>query len=206
MAGPQKLDLKKDLKALYTARSMAVVVDVPRLSFLMLDGAGDPNTSAEYAAAIGALYSVAYTLKFTIKKSPHPVDYAVMPLEGLWWARDMTAFTGASKDRWQWTTMILQPDLVTGELFETARAEAARKKPNHALALLRFESFAEGRSAQLMHLGPYAAETENIRKLHAFIAEQGGTLAGKHHEIYLSDPRRSAPEKLKTIIRQPFVT
>ena len=176
---------------------------MPPMSYLMVDGAGDPNNSPAFEAAVGALYSVAYTLKFTIKRSAHPIDYPVMPLEGLWWADDMGAFTRSDRSEWKWTLMIVQPPLVTSSLVADAIGNAG-KKPNPALELLRFERFAEGRSAQIMHLGPYNAEGPNIAKLHDFIAAQGGRLDGKHHEIYMSDMRRTAPEKLKTIIRQPF--
>lgn len=202
----KRLDLKKVLKALYSAPSDPLVVDIPPMNYLMIDGLGDPSTSPAYAAAIEALYGVAYTLKFTIKRSPAAIDYAVMPLEGLWWADDMQAFTKGDRAKWHWTAMILQPEFVTSAQVEVARAAVLLKHPSPALDLLRFERFAEGRAAQLLHIGPYNAEGENIARLHAFIGAQGAQLSGKHHEIYLSDPRRTAPEKLKTIIRQPFVT
>ncbi len=200
-----KLDLKVTLKGLYRAPAAPVVVDVPPMNYLMIDGIGDPNTSPAYTRAIEALYGVSYTLKFTVKRSAAAIDYAVMPLEGLWWADDMRAFADGVRANWHWTAMILQPDLITAAGVKAALAALRQKHPSPALDLLRFERFAEGRAAQLMHVGPYNTEGPNIERLHAFIAGHGGQLGGKHHEIYLSDPRRSAADKLKTIIRQPFV-
>lgn len=199
-----KLDLKKEWKQLYNPSAKeCVLVDVLPFNFLMIDGAGDPNTAPAYTAAVEALYSVSYTLKFMLKKGAEAVDYAVMPLEGLWWAEDMSTFSTERKNDWLWTMMILQPDFVTPAQVEAAKAEAMRKKELPALPNVRFETFHEGRAAQIMHLGPYAAEGPTVARLHAFIKERGYALAGKHHEIYLSDPRRTTPEKMKTVIRQP---
>ena len=198
-----KLDWKKDLKSLYFPPANPVTVDVPPLNYLMLDGHGDPNTSPQFQAVIEALFSLAYTLKFAIKKA-EGVDYAVFPSEGLWWAGDMRAFTAGSKEDWDWTMMIAQPQVVTGDWVEQARREALRKKGNPLLEQVRFETYAEGYCAQLMHTGPFAEEGPNIARLHAYINAQGGALRGKHHEIYLNDLRRTAPERLKTVIRQPF--
>ena len=201
----QALDLRGALKAFYTAPvGKPVSVEVPALRFLMLDGTGDPNTSPEFSRAVEALFGVSYALKFMAKKGALAVDYPVMPLEGLWWADDMSAFLTGDRTAWKWTAMILQPDILTDAMIAEAVAATAKKRPNPALASLRLETFAEGRVAQLMHIGPFAAEGPNIEKLHAFIAAEGGTLSGKHHEIYLSDMRRTAPDKLKTLIRQPF--
>jgi hypothetical protein len=200
----EKLDLKKTLKFLYDAKPEPRMVEVPPLQFLMVDGAGDPNTAAEYAEAVGALYSLGYTLKFKAKKELG-VDYPVMALEGLWWADDMHDFSVARKADWKWTMMLSTPDFVTPELVEAARAEAGRKKPSAALNRLRFATFTEGLAGQVMHTGPYAAEAPTIQRLHEFIHGQGYTFDGleqKHHEIYISDPRRSVPEKMNTIIRQ----
>jgi hypothetical protein len=175
------------------------------MGFVMIDGKGDPNTSQEYADAIQALYSLSYTLKFAIKKELGR-QYVVGPLEGLWWMDDMADFERRKGD-WLWTAMISQPDEVTPERFDLAAQEAGRKKELPALTLARLERFREGPCAQIMHVGPFSAEGPTIAALHAFISEQGGTFDGvrqKHHEIYLSDPRRSAPDKLKTIIRQAF--
>lgn len=200
-----KIDFKKELKHLYgAAKNKAEIVDVPRMNFLMVDGSGDPNTSQAFKDAIEALYSVSYTLKFMIKKGKTPVDYVVPPLEGLWWADDWDAFGTGEKDKWKWTVMIMQPEYVTEDLFENAVQQVEKKKNPPALSRLRLEGFHEGFAAQTMHIGPYAEEGPSIEKLHSFINEKGYTLKGKHHEIYLSDPRRSAPEKMKTIIRQPM--
>ncbi len=174
------------------------------MNFLMIGGAGDPNTSQEYKGAIEALYGVSYTLKFMVKKGKPAMDYAVMPLEGLWWVDDMTQFSPEKKYMWKWTSMIMQPDFVTPELFNKALGEVKRKKDLPALERMRLESFHEGLSAQITHMGPYAAEGPTIEKLHNFIRGNGYELTGKHHEIYLSDPRKSVPEKMKTIIRQPM--
>jgi hypothetical protein len=201
----QKLDLKKALKSLYDAKPEPRMLEVPPLQFLMIDGAGDPNTSAEYQDAVQALYALAYTLKFKAKKEV-AIDYPVMALEGLWWADDMREFSVERKADWKWTMMLSTPDFITPGLVETALAEAGRKKNLAGLSRLRFATYAEGLAGQVMHIGPYAAEAPTIRRLHEFIHGQGYVFDGlvqKHHEIYLSDPRRAAPEKMKTIIRQP---
>ena len=198
-----KIDYRHELHQLYHAGRVPELIDVPELSFLMIDGHGDPNTAPEYAEAIGALYTVSYTAKFAIKRGPSGVDYGVMPLEGLWWSRDMAAFVTEDKSAWDWTMMIMQPEIVTEEVLGEALAKSAKKVPADALGRLRLERFAEGPAAQVMHIGPYAAERPTLARLHAFIAEHGYERTGKHHEIYLSDPRRAAPEKLKTIVRQP---
>jgi len=199
-----RLDLRKTLKPLYSASAKPVLVDVPELSCLMVDGAGDPNGSAQFEEGMGALYGVAYTLKFALKKRPQgPIDFAVMPPEGLWWCEGMREFSVEDRRGWLWTLMIVLPDCVTREDSESA-AEALRStKSPPGLDRLRLERLHEGLCAQVMHLGPYADEGPTVEKLHAFIAEQGRTLRGKHHEIYLSDPRRAAPEKMKTVLRQP---
>ncbi len=199
-----KVDHKKTLKHLYgpSTRSPALV-EVPAMNFLMVDGRGDPNTSQEYAAAIEALYAMSYTLKFSARQGESRKDYTVMPLEGLWWAEDMDAFLKGHRQEWLWTAMIMQPDFIGQDLVEDTREVVRRKKNPAALDKLRFESYEEGVCAQVMFIGPYADEGPTIQVLHRFIEEQGFELAGKHHEIYLSDPRRTAPEKLRTVIRQP---
>ena len=207
----KKIDFKKEFKHLYNPSVKEVVfVDVPEMNFLMIDGSGGPNTAQEYHDAIEALYSVSYALKFMIKKVESAIDYVVMPLEGLWWADDMTQFTTENKDVWKWTSMIMQPEFVTKDLFDKAVEQVKKKKKNlPALPKIRFETFHEGLSAQIMHIGPYSAEGPTIEKLHKFIKENGYEFDGliqKHHEIYLSDPRRTKPEKMKTVIRQPVKT
>jgi hypothetical protein len=203
VSAAKKIDFKREWRNLYAAGREPSLVEVPELVFLMVDGRGDPNTAAEYRDAVEALYAVAYAAKFAVKREPDGIDFGVMPLEGLWWVPDMSRFTIEDKSDWSWTAMIMQPEPVTAEIIEAARRKAAAKKSLPALELLRLERFREGLVAQVMHLGPYAAEGPTIARLHAFIAEQGYMPAGKHHEIYLSDPTRSAPEKLTTLIRQP---
>jgi hypothetical protein len=202
------LDLRKQFKHLYqpSAKKFSMV-DVPPLPFLMIDGAGNPNTSQDYRDALEALYGLSYTLKFGVKLGKygkHKVDYPVMALEGLWWMDDMREFSPDRKDEWKWTALIMQPDIITPELVELARADLIAKKNPAAAAKVRFEVFHEGPSAQIMYFGPYADEGPTIQRLHDFIHESGHQLRGKHHEIYLGDPRRTAPEKLKTVIRQPL--
>jgi hypothetical protein len=193
------------VERLYRARTTPQLVEVPPLRFLCLDGHGDPNTSASYAAAVQALYAVAYAAKFAVRRAGGE-DFKVAPLEGLWWAADLRAFGTGRKSDWDWTMMIRQPDSVTAELVERLTAEVAARKSLPAARKLRLDRLEEGRAAQVLHLGPYADEGPTIAALHAFIHEQGFSLRGKHHEIYLGDPRRTAPEKLRTIIRQPYAT
>lgn len=205
MSTVQKIDYKRELKHLYRPSAKQVSsIDVPPMNFLMIDGEGDPNSSPAYQAALEALYNVSYTLKFTIKQSEAGIDYIVMPLEGLWWAEDVTAFHLGNKDTWQWTAMIMQPEVVTPDLVEAARQQVAARKDLSGLDGLRLETFHEGQAAQILYIGPYAKEGPTIERIHRFIQEQGGTLHGKHHEIYLSDPRRTPPERFKTVIRQPY--
>jgi len=200
----EKIDLKKDLKHLYRPSAKEVVqVDVPTLRYLMIDGEGDPNTSPEYAQAIEALFSVSYTAKFMLKKGPQEIDYAVMPLEGLWWADDMESFATNDKAKWKWTAMIMQPSFVTDAVIEAAITEVLRKKKLPGVDMLRLENFSEGICAQIMHIGPFSEEGPTIARLHDFIDARTGR-TGKHHEIYLSDIRRADPKTWKTIIRQPM--
>jgi hypothetical protein len=200
-----KIDFKKELKHLYKPSAKKVeIVDVPQMNFLMIDGEGDPNTSQEFQDAVEVLYSLSYTLKFMIKKGDLKIDFGVMPLEGLWWTDDMSQFSTENKDNWKWTLMIMQPEYVTAELFNEAAEQVKKKKNPPALSKVRFEVFSEGKSAQIMHIGPFSEEGPTIKKVHNFIQENGCKLSGKHHEIYLSDIRKAAPEKWKTIIRQPM--
>lgn len=199
-----KIDLKQTMKQFYSPSTKACsLVEVPPLHFLMIDGVGNPNDAQAFQDAMQALYTTAYTLKFMLKKSDAALDYTVMPLEGLWWTPDMAQFSAERKDDWLWTMMIAQPDFVTAEHVEAAKVQAAAKKALPSLPLLRYELFNEGLAAQIMHVGPYASETPTILRLHEYIASQGYSRRGKHHEIYMSDPNRTAPEKLKTVIRQP---
>ncbi len=201
----EKLDLKKQWEHLYQPKTGTIsVVDVPPLTYLMVDGEGDPNTSPAFQEAVEALYSLSYTLKFSLKKSPRGIDYGVMPLEGLWWADDPRVFHQADKSTWKWTAMILQPDAITKGEVDAAFEEVRKKKNPAALDRVRLEKLEEGACAQVMYLGPFSDEAPTIQRIHDFIHAAGKELRGKHHEIYLSDPRRTAPEKLKTVIRQPM--
>lgn len=181
------------------------LVEVPPTNFLMADGQGDPNTSQDYKEAVEALYTLSYGLKFALKKALG-VTSKVAPLEGLWWADDMAEFSAEHKSDWRWTMMIAQPEAVDAAWVARVREEVGRKKTLPASERVRLEAFHEGLAAQIMHVGPYAAEGPTIETLHAFIRDAGYTFDGrvqKHHEIYLGDPRRSAPEKLRTVLRQP---
>jgi len=198
------IDLKKKLKHLYQPSTKEVVtVEVPDMNFLMVDGKGDPNHSQEYAEAVEVLFQVSYTLKFMVKKGPLALDYGVMALEGLWWAEDMSAFSVGDKSSWLWTMMIMQPEFVTAELVKKAIQEVAKKKQPAAISKLRFEAFAEGKAAQIMHIGPFSEEGPTVEKVHAYI-DARGQRRGKHHEIYLTDIRKADPAKWRTVIRQPF--
>ena len=202
-----KIDYKKLFKGFYGAKiGKPVVVKVPKMNFIMIDGKGDPNTSQEYIDAIQTLYPVAYTIKFTCKNK-YGKDFSVMPLEGLWWTENIKDFDPTDKSNWLWTSMIMQPEAVTEDIFNEAVMKVKEKKAPKSLDKLRFASYEEGRAAQVMYLGPYANEGPTILELHKFIKDQGGALNENnkhHHEIYLGDPRRTDPAKLKTIIRQPF--
>ena len=199
-----KVDYKKELKHLYKPSPLKIEFrDIPKMNFLMIDGTGDPNTSLAYKEAIEALFTLSYTLKFIIKKGEQEIDYGVMPLEGLWWVDDKSKFDPNKKEDWKWTALIMQPAVVTGELVTRAIEEVRKKKNPKALSKIRFETFTEGKVAQTLHIGPFSKEGPTIKKVHDFIIDNGYKLSGKHHEIYLSDIRRAAPEKWKTIIRQP---
>jgi len=201
-----KVDFKKKLPHLYNASPREVaIVDVREMNFLMVDGQGDPNTAPEFQEAVQMLYGASFTAKFMLKKMQKKVDFTVPPLEGLWWTGKGTQFNMEDKNRWQWTVMIMQPDFVTRDLIKSAIQQVAEKRGSLPISKLRFESFHEGLSAQIMHVGPYCDELPTIERLHAFIRSQGYQPRGKHHEIYLSDPRRCAPEKIRTILREPIV-
>jgi hypothetical protein len=201
-----QVDLRKQWHHLYApSAKKAELVDVPELKFVMIDGhiepAEMPGTSPGFDAALAALYSAAYTLKFMSKLRPqNPLDYRVMPLEGLWWVED-GRFDITVKDNWVYTLMVLQPEHITPAMFAEALAQAGKKRPNPALARVRLASFREGLSVPILHLGPYATEPATVEKLRDWAAANGYELAGKHHEIYLGDPRRAQPEKLKTVLR-----
>jgi len=202
------LDLKKELKALYRPTAKAVqVVDVPRFKFLMLEGEIEPGRvpgdSPGFEQAMQAMYGLAYTLKFASKKrAENPIDYPVMPLEGLWWT-ESGEYDLAHPEGWLYRLLILQPEHITPEMFAAARAQLRVKKPSDALEKVRLEEFEEGRCIQIMHIGPYSEEMRTVAVMDAFAAAQGLRMHGKHHEIYLSDPRRAQPSKMKTVLRHP---
>jgi hypothetical protein len=200
-----KVDFTKELKQLYrpSAADFAVV-EVPPLTYLMVDGHGDPNTAPAYAEAVEALYALAYRIKF-ISKAELERDYAVPPLEGLWWAEDHRSFTtGLDKSKWDWTMMILLPAWIAPEIYERALDEVRRKKPLPGLATIRMERYEEGLAAQILHIGSYADEAPALARLHQeWLPQHGYVESGKHHEIYLSDPRRVEAAKLRTVLRQP---
>jgi hypothetical protein len=196
-------DFKAEFKRLYQPSAKACqMVEVPEMRFLIIEGSGDPNSSLAFQEAIQALYSASYTLKFALKKSGGP-DVRMMPLEALWWNTVDGSLEMNSKSEWSWTAMLRQPDFVDDATMSSAISQAGAKKAVPGLARLQFQRFEEGLSAQIMHVGPYAEEAPTIERLHAFIIEQGCAPAGKHHEIYLGNPRRAAPERLKTIVRLP---
>jgi len=209
----EKLDLKKDLKYLYAPPAKKIeLVDVPSMNFLMLDGAIEPDqapgTSPLFAENMQAIYAGAYTLKFSLKKrQENPLDYPVMALEGLWWIEDGT-FDLQKPGNWKYTVMIMQPDQVTPAAFAEELAQLRKKKGDQpAFARLRMARFHEGLSVQAMHIGPYSTEPETVEKMQSFMKANGCKdlvgLGGKHHEIYLGDPRRADPSKLKTVLRHP---
>lgn len=198
-----KVDFKKTLKQFYVPPKEFVIVDVPEMQYIMVDGHGDPNTAQEYQDAIGALYAVAYKIKFFSKKTLEK-DYVVPPLEGLWWVEDMATFTTREKSEWDWTMMIMTQEWISVEIFAEAVKQVRQAKDPASLDKVRLERYLEGLSVQIMHIGSYDDEGPILSQMHSdFIPNNGFVEKGKHHEIYLSDPRRVPPEKLKTVLRQP---
>jgi hypothetical protein len=204
----KKIDLKKELKHLYAPSARkAEVVEVPDLRFVMVDGYMEPRetppASAAFQNAIAALYGLSFALKFMSKqRKTNPIDYGVTALECLWWV-DAGGFDFQAKDRWRWTLMMMQPKHITESMFRTALRKLREEKDSPTLAKIRFDTFREGVAIQIMHVGPYAEEPGTMALLKAFAQENGYRYRGKHHEIYLGDPRRAKPEKLRTILRQP---
>lgn len=197
------VDLKKIYRDHYTAKRTPTIVDVPTRPFLMIDGYGDPNTSQEYREAVEALYPIAYGFRAAIKAATGDA-YTVMPLEGLWWVPKMADFDPADKSNWSWTAMICLPDAITDTMAADVIPAVTANKKLAAGLKARVEHFTEGVSAQILHIGPYADEAPTIDTLHEFIDNAGHKRAGKHHEIYVSDPRKADPAKMRTIIRQPI--
>ena len=202
-----KMDLRKELKEYYnSSKKQPKIVDVPEWQFLMIDGMDATPESKGFQEAIQTLFSLSYKIKFKYKKAG-TIDYRVMPLEGLWWADDMDDFINGKKENWKWTLMIMQPDFVRSEDLDESIESASKKDPSLPYDRIRLEKFKEGLSAQILHIGPFYEEHENIMRVHGLIESENGTFDGqvqKHHEIYLSDFRRTAPEKLRTVIRQSF--
>jgi hypothetical protein len=200
-----KIDLERELARLYSPKNRDwELVDVPAMNFLMVDGKGDPNTANDYSDAVEAIYSVSYAIKFTSKRTLGR-EYGVLPLEGLWSADGPAVFARADKDQYQWTMMIMQPEWITPTLISQAMETTAAKKHLPALSKMRFERYEEGPSLQLLHVGSYDDEAPKLKQLHdEYMPGRGLTFNGRHHEIYLSDPRKTAPAKLKTILRQPI--
>jgi hypothetical protein len=200
-----KTDFKKTIDAYRAPTGEFQIIEVPELQYLMIDGHGDPNTAPEFTSAVEALYPIAYALKFA-SKTTLDRDYVVMPLEGLWWADDYAAFTSArDKSRWSWTLMIMQPGWIDAAMFADAVAKASAKRPSARLADVRLETLTEGRCVQTLHVGAFDDEAPVLARMHDdFIPSQGARMTGRHHEIYLSDRRKVAPEKLRTILRQPI--
>ena len=205
----QKLDLKKELKYLYQPSAKQVtVVEVPRFNFIMLDGQIEagvlPGDSPDYIDTMGAIYGAAYTLKFTSKlRKGNPIDYPVMASEGLWWTLSGD-FDFQTKEPWQYTMMMMIPNHITRHDFAEAIAQLKKKKDNPAIDKLRMESFEEGHCMQITHIGPYAEETRTLEMMAQYAAQNGYKTHGRHHEIYIGNPLRAKPEKLKTVLRHPI--
>ncbi|OEH86979.1 transcriptional regulator [Desulfuribacillus stibiiarsenatis] len=202
-------DYKKEYKEFYMPKDKPMLIDVPSMNFIMVDGNGDPNDNPEFENAVELLYGLSYTIKMSHKKGKQPegfFEYVVPPLEGLWWVED-GQFSFDIRDNWKWTVMLRQPEFVTEEVFQWACTEVSKKKPELDIQLARFENFEEGLCVQILHKGPYETEPESVALMDEFIRledlEDCLRTRGKHHEIYLSDPRKSKPESMKTVIRHP---
>jgi hypothetical protein len=215
---PDKFDYKKEYKDLYLPKTVPMIIDVPNMKFIMIDGKGDPNDeSGEYAKAVELLYGLSYTIKMSNKSGKEPqnyFEYVVPPLEGLWWTKEDRKLDTYQKDQLIWTSMIRQPEFVTNEVFKWAIDELKKKKPNLDTSKARLEEYKEGLCVQMLHIGPYDTEDITVKAIDDFAASNGyinaiskknieGTIL-RHHEIYLSDPRKVAPEKMKTVVRHPI--
>ncbi|MFC6015818.1 GyrI-like domain-containing protein [Plantactinospora solaniradicis] len=202
MTSIPKTDFKKVLKNLYVASAAPALVDVPELAFLAVDGVGDPDGPG-YREAVEALFGVSYGVKFGLKRAG-VLDYSVMPLEGLWWgAGERQDLPALDRSTWHWTMLVMQPPQVDADLVAETVAARTRKKPSGSLERIELRNVVEGPSAQVLHVGPYREEPATRDRLMAFVGESGYQISGKHHEIYLSSPTRTAPEKLRTILRYP---
>jgi hypothetical protein len=198
-----KIDYKKELKELYTGKKDDFkIINVPSINYLQIHGSGDPNTDPNYRSSIEALYATAYAIKFICKKKE--MDFTVMPLEGLWYAEDYAVFESREKNKWSWTMLIMLPPFVTEHIFREAIDTVKKKKDNPKISEVFFEQYEEGLCIQTLHIGSYDNEGPIISQMYRYLSEHGYQLSGKHHEIYLSDPRKNNIDKLKTIIRQPI--
>lgn len=207
MAG-KALDFKKEYKDLYMPKAVPMFIDVPAMNFVMVDGAGDPN-SPEFEDAVELLYAISFAIKMSKMKGEQPegyFEYVVPPLEGLWWIEG-GKFSFDQRENWRYTVMIRQPEFVTPAVFASACTTAKAKKPHLAVERVRFEEFTEGLCVQAMHIGPYATEPETVARMETYMArnnlEHTLVTGGKHHEIYLSDPRKGDPATMKTVLRHP---
>jgi hypothetical protein len=207
---PAKVDYKKVLKDLYQPSAKEpVIIEVPAMNFVMMDGVINPGevpeTSADFQMVMPVMYGLVYTLKFMLKGASGIPDSIIMPLEGLWWTDPQGGFEMGKTDvPWYFTVMIMQPEHITREHYLAACEELGKKKNPAGLEKARFERWEEGKSVQIMHIGPYGEEMPTVNLIHKYATDQGYKLRGKHHEIYLGDPRRTKPEKLKTVLRHPI--
>ena len=199
----KKIDYKKELKAFYSAKKTPSIIEVPAFNYILADGRGDPNGSKAFQAAVAALFTVSYTIKFMIKKGKLQTDYGVMPLEGQWWAKAPKDFMSGNKAAWNWRIGIMQPELVTGAIYNEGLARAKAKKKTMDFSMLSYKEIKDGKAVQVLHTGPFSEEGPVVTALHDFIKENGCKPAGKHREIYLNNFTKVSPEKMKTIIRQP---
>jgi hypothetical protein len=200
----EKFDYRKECKELYLPKNAPAVINVPEMRFIMVDGKGDPN-GKEYAVAVQVLYALSYTIKMSKNRPEDFYDYVVFPLEGLWWTNG--PLENYERKDWLWTAMIRKPDFVTQAVFDAALETAKKKKPGIDISKAELRNFTEGMCVQMMHIGPYSEEPANVQKMQEYIKTKNwkdvtGNIR-KHHEIYLSDPRKTAPEKLKTVLRHP---
>ena len=207
MPAKKKLDYKKEFPEIYKpSLKTPTIIKIPKMTYFMIDGTGDPNTSEEYKDIVQILYNISYTLKMKIIKKETPdKDYVVPPLEGLWYMPKMDEWSMEDKEKWQWTMMIRIPDFIEDTQIKKALKILKETKNPSFFSKLRYEQYDEGTCVQIMYLGPYDEEPPTIKKMHQFAEKNGYILNGHHHEIYLSDPRRIEPERLKTILRQPII-
>lgn len=200
----ESLEYKKLFRQYNSPKQAPEILTIPRMQFLMIDGKGDPNTSKRFQAAVATLYGLVYGLKFTRKRAKKAPDFTIGPLEGLWWSETGKPFEVGKKDDWLWTLLLWVPDVITKSAFQAQLAILKVKKPDLLWDSVRLEHFEEGVVVQMLHVGPYATEPATVDLMHSYAKQQGYAPSGKHHELYLGDPRRSSPEKLRTIVRHPI--